>query len=83
MEVLRVIVDELPEDCKECKFLCQRVKGRSCFWECDAVDKWVDDIDTRPDWCPLITDNDYVEKRIDELTKRLLRGCGLITLCVT
>ena len=63
MNIVKVIVDEMPETCADCKFLSQRVKGGQCHWECDAVDEWVLDIEaTRPDWCPLITKKGYMDE---------------------
>jgi hypothetical protein len=73
MEVLRVIVDELPEPgCNDCKFFCQR------FWECVAFDKWVDDIDTRPDWCPLTTEDDYLANKLEELAEEFERDSNYV-----
>jgi hypothetical protein len=55
MKVIKVIVDELPENCTVCQFSNWRQKGR--LLECDCMNKLIDhDIgwSTRPDWCPLV-----------------------------
>jgi hypothetical protein len=50
MKVIKVVVDELPEGCLHCLFL-DMVYGN----ECPLNDKKIDNIHTRPDWCPLMT----------------------------
>ena len=56
MKVLKVIVDEVPKGCGDCQFLHKWERGRSILFDCDATfEGFIDDLETRPDWCPLIT----------------------------
>ena len=68
MKITKVIVDELPPYCSECYF--ETYEG-----ECGATLEFANmprQIDTedggfksRPDWCPLITDEEYIEWMIE------------------
>jgi hypothetical protein len=50
IEIIKVIVKELPESCSYCRFL-DMVYGN----ECPLNDRVIPDINKRPDWCPLMT----------------------------
>lgn len=50
MEIKAVIVDEMPSNCGNCKFLY--VGHSKGFYGCNLNIKQVD-IQVRPDWCPL------------------------------
>lgn len=66
MNILRVIVDEMPEGCLECLFYCTLNKRGEMYHVCNALNtndnsrwrtgkewKWDKPAVTRPDWCPL------------------------------
>ena len=54
MKILKVIIGgELPNGCAYCYYLRNRERGRALAHECEFVDGWIEDVDTRPDWCPL------------------------------
>lgn len=40
-------------------------------WKCKATQRIVDNIDARPDWCPLELTHEECENLIYEATKRL------------
>ena len=61
-EVIRVIVNSLPSRCTHCDFI-QAVQDEhfgDYFFACrahkrrDAFYSVIEDIETRPDWCPLV-----------------------------
>ena len=61
MKVLKVIVDRLPENCWDCPFPWG---GSDPSWQCSIMEMqegsknpedWDIKMDTRPDWCPLMT----------------------------
>ena len=70
MKVIKVLVDEMPENCKECIYPNWNSLGDRY---CQAALRIIYDDKKRPDWCPLIKDDDYVAKRIDELTEEFER----------
>ena len=60
MKVVKVIVDELPEDCLECDFGCTESYDENgdnynfVYYElCIAVNRKNYNRGNRPDWCPL------------------------------
>jgi len=68
-----VLEIELKNDaCKECPclhfWLGEKVIGS---WKCKATQQIVDNIDARPDWCPLELTHEECENLIYEATKRL------------
>jgi len=57
MKIIKVIVDELPEMCHDCRFVdAKNFMGTGRIWyECTILDrKVIDDVYSRPDWCPLV-----------------------------
>ena len=64
MIVIKVIVDEMPEDCLLCKFLRHYTPHKNTDWEgcdelyCDIRGEEVAE-DGRPDWCPLELEDTY------------------------
>jgi hypothetical protein len=61
MEIKAVVVDELPECCSDCTFegleFCQLMFERL---DCTRYD-------TRPNWCPLITERKEVIRVLDKV----------------
>jgi len=63
MEILKVIVDEIPKGCSSCKLSTHH------YYVCLATGKSTTDLGwikierptTRPDWCPLTT-RDYITR---------------------
>ena len=48
MKTIKVIVDEMPENCWQCIF---------ADWHyCDVLKKDNEEYPTRPDWCPLVVE---------------------------
>jgi hypothetical protein len=80
MEVIKVIVDELPKNCVDCWF------GQTLSYDpnddfefiyheyCLVMDKNNYDRSSCPDWCPLV-DYDESSERIEEL-ERLVESYG-------
>lgn len=63
-EIVKVIIKgEMPEKCNSCP------KYDRWLGYCWLMSKMRDESHTRPDWCPLTTDDDYLSKRLDELTE--------------
>jgi hypothetical protein len=59
MKVLKVIVDELPDSCQECKFLDDMTGvGHWCMVDGDYREP--PDTAVRPDWCPLMVEGEMV-----------------------
>ena len=61
MKVIKVIVDELPEGCYLCDLMSYVSEGDNLddiFQICHVTGKTLTDISKRPDWCPLVTEND-------------------------
>ena len=67
MKVIKVIVDELPEYCAECRYreVVTAQRGEKCRFGWHKID----DSLIRPDWCPLMPkdeltstgyDNEYI-----------------------
>jgi hypothetical protein len=67
MKVIKVVVDELPEDCLLCSFLRHYTPHKNTDWEgcdelyCDLIGEEVAE-DGRPDWCPLITQQELLRR---------------------
>ena len=55
MKVIKVIVDKVPESCKECIYPNWNSLGDRY---CQAALRIIYDVHTRPDWCPLILSTD-------------------------
>jgi hypothetical protein len=67
MEVIKVIVSELPETCRDCDFMqyisfSTSYDKSDVFWceakgevICEAIEFHKDPVE-KPDWCPLVTD---------------------------
>ena len=68
MKIIKVIVDELPEDCGRCNFARQLLHEEDRFadfwYVCSAMGVLITDdeyIYQRPNWCPLVADIDVFE----------------------
>jgi hypothetical protein len=65
MRIIKIVIDgDIPPDCGHCYHRTTREKGRDVFYECYFIDKWIENLDTRPDWCPLVTNDavmDWIE----------------------
>ena len=58
MEVIKVVVDELPSDCASCDFAEYGSYADGGFGKCYALNRSLDLTSNyiRPDWCPLVTE---------------------------
>ena len=62
MRVIKVIVDELPEGCKYCEFgksgygICQITKREIWYTSDNGMFDYL--FSKRPDWCPLVAENE-------------------------
>lgn len=56
MNIIKIVVDELPDSCSKCWFTKHAEFDFADRWWCEGVNEKPNDIDdpaTRPDWCPL------------------------------
>ena len=53
MNVVKIVVDELPERCRMCKFQSVRPVKNGLRMYCSLKDKMVCNLRVRPSWCPL------------------------------
>ena len=57
MNVIKIVVDELPERCLECLF-SQGIIPDNIY--CTITEDKVDEPNTRPLWCPLVVEDECV-----------------------
>lgn len=59
MNVLKIVVDELPENCNDCSYYnihyCGRARRTYCY-ALPSLEEEIQDEYVRPDWCPLVVD---------------------------
>ena len=68
MNVIKVIVDEMPKSCKECKFEAVTLGNNPyCDLSMSTLDN--DRNRTRHDWCPLVTVGEYATEVVREYLK--------------
>ncbi len=62
MNVKRIVVDELPSQCLRCKYFRVAYTTLQDMDFCNVADRYIDsdDIHTRPDWCPLVVEDNEV-----------------------
>jgi hypothetical protein len=67
MEIVKVIVDKLPESCWNCQYYSIGTrKGLEVLPNvCDVWDKAVEDCNIRPDWCPLVTEAQNIDEVLE------------------
>jgi len=53
MNVIKIVVDELPSTCRMCKFQSVRPVKNGLRMYCSLKDKMVHNLRVRPEWCPL------------------------------
>lgn len=56
MKIIKVVVDELPDNCNGCKYYDRWLEY------CHIVNKGYSDSHIRPDWCPLERDKEIVNQ---------------------
>jgi len=66
MKALKVIVDELPGGCDQCDFAgdWHDMGDMDCFFEGEPVYGYED---SRPKWCPLMTEAEAINERLKTL----------------
>ena len=68
MKVIKVIVDKVPESCKECIYPNWNSLGDRY---CQAALRIIYDDKKRPDWCPLVVNNGATIEEIAEHYKEI------------
>ena len=57
MNIIKVIVNRVPLSCRFCYHIETRERGRAVAYECYFVEGWIENTETRPNWCPLAVNN--------------------------
>ena len=58
MNIIKIVVDELPDECVECKFQKVRPINLGIATYCLLNGKMTHKINKRPAWCPLVVEDE-------------------------
>ena len=62
MRIVKVVVEgKLPKSCNNCGLSTRHKTTIEIKRGCDVMNKWIEQPDTRPAWCPLVKQEDGEE----------------------